>query len=32
MKHLRLYEYYSELPLDYSVDEIKKMTEDELKN
>ena len=32
MKHLRLYEYYSELPLDYSVDEIKKMTEDEFLN
>jgi len=32
MKHLRLYEYYSELPLDHSVDEIKKMTEDEFLN
>jgi hypothetical protein len=32
MKHLRLYEYYSELPLDFSADEIKKMTEDEFLN
>ena len=29
MKHIRLYEYYSELPKDFSVEDIENMTEDE---